>query len=79
MSEEFNFDLASFEGLAVARDDVIATAAMPRAVLDTLEAADGCMALAAAVTAAMAPPLGFFARAAKSFCRSRSCPTKGFQ
>ena len=59
--------------LAVARDDVIATAAIPRAVLDTLEAAEGCIALAAAVTAAIAPPLGFFARAARSFCLSRSC------
>ena len=69
---DLGFDSTDGAGLAVANDDVIATAAMPRAVLEALEAADCCIALAAAVTAAIAPPLGFFASAAKSFCLSRS-------
>ena len=69
---DLGFESTDGAGLAVASDDVMATAAIPRAVLEALEAADGCIALAAAVTAAIAPPLGFFARAAKSFCLSRS-------
>ena len=60
------------QGFEVARDEVMATAAMPRAVFDILAPPEGCMALAAAATAAMAPPLGFLARAANSFWRSFS-------
>jgi hypothetical protein len=60
------------DALAVARDDVIATAAIPRAVFDIFEVPDGCIAFAAAATAAIAPPLGFLARAANNLSRSRS-------
>ena len=69
-----NFALLSIkaDALAVARDDVIATAAIPRAVLDTLELPEGCIALAAAATAAIAPLLGFFASAANNLSRSLS-------